>query len=244
MGSSDRQYRKLLLCISFSIYLSSCGKDLPPAPESSLLKSEDTIVFVGDSITEQGDMRGGYIRLLKDHLNRNYTHFRVNILNAGRSGNKIDDISQRFERDVLRYNPSWVVILIGINDVWQRLDSTKHLNFYLPHFASELDSLVARAQRQNIRVALCTTTVLTEDIYYPGNALLRLYNDEIRRVARNRSCLLIDLNTLFSDVLAKDNRTTQTSNLLTKDGVHLNNRGNRLMASAMLKAFGFGTPQE
>jgi lysophospholipase L1-like esterase len=185
-------------------------------------------------------MKEGYIRLLRAHLNKTYADFHVRIISAGISGNKIDDISQRFEHDVLRHNPNWIVISIGINEVWHRLHSSQHLNLHLPHFASELDSLVTKAQRQNIRVALCTTTVLTEDIDYYGNGLLQLYNDEIRGIAKNRSCLLIDLNTLFSDVLAKENRKTGISNLLTKDGVHLNIRGNRLMASAMLGAFGFG----
>ncbi len=226
----------------FFMLLFPLGQDRQPVPVTSLLHSGDTLMFIGDSITEQGDQQEGFVRLVRKVLNQHYEGFHIRVVNAGVSGNKIEDVSARFDHIAGGFKPDWLVISIGINDVWHRLESNRHFDVYLPHFESELDSVVTKAQRHGVKVALFTTTVITEDINNKGNQLLQLYNEAIRRIAKNRSCLLIDVNKLFSDVLLGEKPQSYISNLLTTDGVHLNKRGNKLMASAVLKSFGFNNP--
>ena len=80
------------------------------------------VVFFGDSITEAAVNPGGYIRLIdtiiqKEGLSNNY-----DLIGAGISGNKVYDLYLRLEKDVLEKNPDIVVIYIGVNDVWHKMN--------------------------------------------------------------------------------------------------------------------------
>ena len=110
----------------------------------------------------------------------------------------------------------------------------------LRHYAEKLDALVARLQGKGIRVALCTATVISEDLRAESNVLLAAYNDAVRGVARKRTCLLIDVSRTFIQALADLHaRDAFEPRYLTRDGVHLSSAGNRLFALAVLNAFGF-----
>jgi lysophospholipase L1-like esterase len=208
---------------------------------SSLLMSGETVVFFGDSITERGGNPGGYVLMIRDFLNQGHQDSSVRILHAGKSGNKVEDLSARLDRDVLPLQPDWVVISIGINDVWHRLSSQHHQNVLLPRFASELEDIVRRLQERGIKPILCTTTIIDEDVHSPGNVLLQSYNNTIASMARARRCLLADVNRKFMDTLRRQDGGQRFfgQNTLTRDGVHLNSRGNWLLAQAILASWGF-----
>ena len=90
-----------------------------------------TIVFIGDSVT-QGcfecytkndssietifDYRSAYSTRVGDILHMLYPSAQVNIINSGISGDNAVGGNERFERDVLSYNPDLVVISFGLND--------------------------------------------------------------------------------------------------------------------------------
>lgn len=221
-----------------------CEKATRPLPAASLLKPGEVIVFVGDSITMEGGEGGGFVRLLKDHLDRTYTHLHVKVLNAGVSGNKAEDVLDRLARDVVPLRPDWVVVSVGINDVWHRLENDRHQDLHLIHYGKALEQIVDTLQREKIKVALCTTTVIAEDLESKGNRRLAAYNNIVRSVATVRDCLLIDVNRAF---LQECERQTGEGSFvrkrLTRDGVHLNSAGNQLMASSILEGFGFGGPE-
>lgn len=86
------------------------------------------IVALGDSTTAgtpyfvppleappdgRGDRRGQY----SYWMNRAMPGWLV--LNRGIDGQRSDEILARFERDVLKERPRYVIILAGVNDVWQ-----------------------------------------------------------------------------------------------------------------------------
>lgn len=219
-----------MLTLVFSV----CSKSKIQVPEGALLKNGDVIVIVGNSITEQGDFPGGYVRLVREKLTSSCRGFDVRVINAGISGNKLKDIAARFQRDVLTRKPTWVVIAAGINDILHRLSSSMHEQFYLPQFAEQLERTVRKAQQYGIKVALCTTTIIGENPDSTGNRLLTLYNHEIRQVAKRSNCLLMDVNRAFRKRIA-----TPGALALTRDGVHLNSGGNQLMAQVVLRGFGF-----
>src|SRR5690625_7299957 len=85
------------------------------------------IVFIGDSITESGKFEdpealgSGYVRLLYDYFIPTYPASDFEVINKGISGNRIDDIKARWQRDVIDLNPYIVSVSIGINDVWRQL---------------------------------------------------------------------------------------------------------------------------
>lgn len=81
------------------------------------LQKGDRIVFVGDSITEDGNAEAGFQSLLKEWLKVKHGGLGVQIVNAGVSGDQVTDLQKRLDRDVLAQKPTIVVICIGVNDV-------------------------------------------------------------------------------------------------------------------------------
>lgn len=96
-----------------------------------ILKDEK-VLLVGDSVTDCGRARpvgegnnglgNGYPMYFHAMLDSTYPQAHIRVLNTGISGNTSRDLRQRFQEDVLAYNPQWVSIMIGINDIWRQYD--------------------------------------------------------------------------------------------------------------------------
>lgn len=79
-------------------------------------------VFIGDSVTDCG-------RLIEPPFGDGYV-FNIaqsgrlagEIINVGISGNRLIDLENRWNTDVLAHNPTLVSVAIGINDTWRRYD--------------------------------------------------------------------------------------------------------------------------
>jgi len=91
------------------------------------LEPNDTIVFIGDSITAADRHRQAY-----RPLGFGYVHFAGNLLlarnpalnlrivNTGISGDTVIDLKDRWQRDCIAHRPNVLSVLVGINDVWRR----------------------------------------------------------------------------------------------------------------------------
>src|SRR4029453_14974177 len=78
------------------------------------------IVFFGDSITQAGVMKGGYIDRIQQALNKNSSQDKYELIGAGIGGKKEYYLYLRMDDDVLSKKPDMVVIYVGINDVWHK----------------------------------------------------------------------------------------------------------------------------
>lgn len=94
------------------------------------LNNQDTILFIGDSITDVGrdrrnskDLGKGYPLMIAAYLLERYPELNLSFLNRGISGNKITDLANRWKEDCLALKPDIISILIGINDVWDNMDT-------------------------------------------------------------------------------------------------------------------------
>ncbi len=200
----------------------------------SASKKSKTIVFFGDSITEFGVLPGGYLQVLNEMLAQNGIA-PITCLGAGISGNKIYDLYFRLEEDVLRKNPALVVILIGVNDVWHKVlhgtgtDAEKFEKFY--------KVILNQLKAANIPVVLCTIISIGEKIQgqNPQDADIDLYNGIIRNLAITYQHPLCDLRKAALDFIIKNNTANVDRGFLTKDGVHLNETGNRIVAENILQ---------
>ncbi|MBC8044974.1 MAG: SGNH/GDSL hydrolase family protein [Rhizobacter sp.] len=201
------------------------------------LGNNDTVVFFGDSITEQGGGENGYVTLFKTAVQAKLPE--VKIVNAGVSGNKSTDLVSRVEKDVLSQQPAVAIIYIGINDVWHKRlfagGGTSRENY-----ETALTTLVQKFKANRIRPVLCTMTVIGElpDGQNPQDQDLSDYAETVRRVCGREQVVLIDLRKRFMETLAKRNPNRVSQGILTTDGVHLSTDGNKLVAAEMLKAFG------
>ncbi len=92
------------------------------------------ILFQGDSITVAGrdrkadkpnDTAGlgrGYPILAAGELLRDHPGLKLQVLNRGISGNKVPDLAARWQADCIDLQPTVLSILIGVNDIWHKLN--------------------------------------------------------------------------------------------------------------------------
>lgn len=193
------------------------------------------IVFFGDSITQAGANKGGYIRLLDTVLQTKGIGNKYELIGAGIGGNKIYDLYLRMDDDVLAKNPDVVVIWVGVNDVWHKAtsgtgtDADKFEKFY--------NAVVKKLQAKNIKVYLTTPSTIGEktDNSNQQDGDLNNYSKIIRKIASANNCGLIDLRKEFFAYNVKNNPENKEAGILTTDRVHLNEAGNKFVAEKMME---------
>jgi lysophospholipase L1-like esterase len=199
------------------------------------LNDTRTIIFFGDSITELGMHPNGYVTLIKKRLLKERPS--DVIIGAGIGGNKVTDLLERVERDVILHKPHITVIYIGINDVWHSVTPGLH-GTPKSMYESGLKDLIAKIRSAGSRVILCTPSVIGEK-WDGSNQLdpqLEEYSEISRRVAQETGSGLCDLRKAFIEYLQAHNPDNNESGILTADSVHMNDEGNRLIAREMVKA--------
>ena len=227
--------RKIIFLI-ISLLITSCENMNDNQPSK--------IVFLGDSITQQGeDFEDGFISLIRQNLSED----KFELIGKGISGNKVSDLLTRYKSDVLDLNPDLVFIYIGINDVWHKYDFGTGSDIDL--YEKGLRAIISDIKSLGSKIVLCTPTVIGENTgdFELGNQFkdvetmekmngdLDTFSDVVRKLSNEYETELLDLRKIFMDYLAENNINNDAAEILTTDGVHLNERGNKLIADQMIK---------
>lgn len=206
---------------------------IPVHAAAPLVKKGETVAFLGDSITQQGaGSAGGYVQLVASGLAANGID--IKIIPAGISGHKSNQMRARLESDVLSKKPDWMTLSCGVNDVWHGEKGVP-----LEDFQTNITDIVNRCQAAGVKVMILTATQIKLPLDSPDNVKLAAYNTFLRDLARERNLPLADLN---AD-MASAQKAAGDGRPLTVDGVHMNHRGNLMMAKGVLTAFGLDEKQ-
>jgi len=194
------------------------------------------IVFFGDSITQAAVNKGGYIDVLQNMLQQKGVDQQFELNGAGVSGNKVYDLYLRMEADVLDKKPDVVVIWIGVNDVWHKSSSGTGTDF--DKFGKFYDAVVKKIQKQGAKVIIVTPAAIGEknDFSNTQDGDLNSYSAWMRKYAATNQLGLVDLRKIFHEYSIVNNPNNDAKGILTTDGVHLNEKGNALVAEEMWKA--------
>ena len=198
-------------------------------------RKKEKVVFFGDSITQMGVNKGGYIDLMNSTLQQKGLQNNYELIGAGIGGNKVYDLYLRMPEDVMDKKPNTVVIWVGVNDVWHKTSGTgtdmdKYEKFYI--------AIIKKLQDKKIKVIVTTPAAIGEkkDGTNAQDKDLDAYSEVIRKLATQYNCKLVDLRKIFMDYEKQHNADNKESGILTTDRVHLNEAGNKLVADEMLKA--------
>ena len=206
----------------------------PPAQEGLAIQSNETLAFLGDSITRNGAaMPGGYVCLVISGLQAN--GITVTPYPAGIGGHKSNQMLERLDADVLSKKPTWMTLSCGVNDVW-----AGDRGIPLDQYKVNMTAIVDQAQAAGVKVMILTATMIGEQPANPNNVKIATYNDFLRQLAKEKRCLLADLS---ADMFAALNPEIKDRNQLTVDGVHMNPVGDQIMATGVLRAFGMNESQ-
>jgi len=206
------------------------------------------VVFLGDSITQQGENSEGegtykgFITSLRENVSQE-----VELINKGIGGNKVSDLLLRYNDDVLKLKPNIVFIYIGINDVWHKYDwgTGSDIDIY----EKGLRKIITDIKAVGAKIILCTPTVIGEnsgefklnnnfkdiDSMKIMNKDLDAFSDVVRNLSSEFNTDLLDLRKKFKEYISENNYQNMPKGVLTSDGVHLNNEGNKLIADEMIK---------
>jgi lysophospholipase L1-like esterase len=203
----------------------------------------DTVVFYGDSITEQRF----YTIFTELYTVTRYPNLNARFINSGWSGDKVTGggggpIDVRLQRDVLAYKPNVLTIMLGMND-----------GKYAEHSAADDDIFYSGFRHiiETVRHALPAVRITAilpspfDDVTRPYtlqpdgyNAVLVKYGDWIRRYASQARLDVADLNAGVVEMLRKANASDPaTAQKIIPDRVHPSLAGHLIMAEQLLKAW-------
>jgi lysophospholipase L1-like esterase len=200
-----------------------------------VIRDGDSIAFMGDSITQLGNLQkpNGYVNLVIEGLQA--AGVRAVPIPAGIGGNTTRHMLARLERDVIAKKPTWMTLNSGINDAGP---------LSVEEFAANIENIAAQASAAGIKVILMTTTVgAGENLSAPSSLKCLKFCEAFKKLAKERNLLLVDLNAVVAKELEERKQDGEKGLKLTYDGTHLNGLGNQIVAAEILKTLGVSEPQ-
>ena len=159
-----------------------------------------------------------YPAMLERELRALYPSQDVRVTNSGKPGEWAADGQDRLRSELPVVAPGAVLLLEGVNDLG---------TLSVQATADTLDYMVQLCRAQGATVFLATLPPERPGGVRAGAAILaERYNEALRRVARNRGAVLVDIEAAFG---------TDYS-LLSEDGLHPNSAGYQVMAQSFLSA--------
>ena len=194
------------------------------------------VIFFGDSITELAVKHNGFITKIDSMCRVEKKSDQYEFIGAGISGNKVYDLYLRMDSDVLAKKPDVVVIYIGVNDVWHKVSSGTGTD--ADKFERFFNAILKKLKEKNNKVILCTAAVIGEktDFSNQQDGDMNKYSNIVRSIAQKNDLPLVDLRKIFLEYNLKNNPDNKEKGILTIDGVHLNAKGNQLVAEEMWRA--------
>lgn len=211
--------------------------------KKKMLSAGKTILFQGDSITDAGrnkdetaynNARGmgtGYAMLAGAYLLEKYSTFDLKIYNKGISGNKVYQLAERWDKDCLELKPDILSILIGVNDIWHKLNGQYEgtAEIYKRDYIALLEK--TRKALPDVQLIICEPFAVpgvkaVDDKWYPE---LYDYQRSAREIADLFSAVFIPYQKIFDEAQKR-----APGVYWTHDGVHPSLAGAQLMAEAWL----------
>ena len=210
------------------------------------LKDGDRVVFYGDSITEQRL----YTTYVEHYVLTHYPQRRITFINTGWGGDKVTSNDcvpcagvgglARIDRDVIRYKPTVVTLLFGMNDGRYQDFDAETMKVYEDGLTAIIRELKSKT---SARIFVMTPTVYDGTRNTPWshttryNDVLDRYSEAAKQIATREKLPVVDLHAVTTDVLRRA-KSADASYTFLPDGVHPEEDGQLVMAAELLRAWG------
>ncbi|MBR4960725.1 MAG: SGNH/GDSL hydrolase family protein [Clostridia bacterium] len=196
------------------------------------------ILFQGDSITDAGrdkndptHLGNGYPKYAAANIAARHPDVDFTFYDLGISGNRAENLRDRWQADCIAYDPDFVSILIGVNDTWHRAAEQN----WMPH---EYFEECYRYCLEEIKTKTHAKILILEQFIVPTGALeigrpdLDAKIQVTRKLAREYADAFIPLDGIFAEAsMGVDPK------LWAADGVHPTPAGAQLIADRYADAF-------
>lgn len=208
--------------------------------ERIVLKPDSRVVFIGDSIT---DVRFNFKKMftikgrkvyalqIKKRLKQYSNEIDVQI--KGIASNRTYHVYDRLTKDCIDLKPDAVIMLIGVNDAWERYvpenyppnprDTEYHLREVYRRIRTELPDA------QILYLMPFLIDAVEEKL--PFHKTLDEWRELYRAIAEENGAVIVDLQ----QVINEEQKKTPPVKLAI-DGVHPTNYGHKVIADAVMKA--------
>lgn len=224
---------------------------------ASLLKEGDTILLVGDSITEQAYRfkRDGFYHQLTNAAAATVPQRRLTFIPLGYSGIQMAGWAamERDSRARARWtnyrDPGWnlqevfagkvdvVAIFLGMNDILQPSLRDDERDFAAWQETARTFVRNLRARCRPRLFVFCTITPLTADPDSPKNVVRGKLNARLRALAAEEGGVVADYGAAIEDLIAAGRRVRPDLQMVP-DFVHPRGEGHTAMALALARALG------
>lgn len=202
------------------------------------IEDDAVVLFQGDSITDCGRSRtddknlgSGYAMMVSAWVGSLYPESNIRFVNRGISGNRVKDLKARWQSDCLDLQPSWVSIMIGVNDTWRAFDQNDPTS--TEDYHNNYDAILS-----DVRDKLDAQIVLIEPFVLPYPEDRKAWRsdisakiDVVRELARTYGAILVPMDGQFAEAC-----TRQEASYWAGDGVHPSLAGHALIAQSWLQA--------
>jgi lysophospholipase L1-like esterase len=216
-----------------------------------LTQGKHTIIAFGDSITAPRNEGGKDLTVYADILRSELPKYGITgqVLNKGIGGHTTKDAMARFDGDVLDQNPNLVIFMFGMNDSavdnWKSPPATGP-RVSMEEFVANLTTMIRTLRAKGAEVIVVTPNPRQWGAEYVKlygkspydvndpmgfNHLHTGYVQAVRDLAVREAVPMIDL---YAMCLAYHATLGNTMNDLFTDGVHLNDKGQCLLAEALI----------
>jgi len=206
-----------------------------------LFEHGQKILFIGDSITDTGrrlvtpPYGTGYVSLIRAFVDARYPELNLRWENRGIGGNTVRDLRDRWDEDVIREQPDWLSVKIGINDVWRTFDRNGEGSVPIDEYETTLRSLLQRATDETpAKLIVAEPYHIEADTTHPMRAMMDEYGLIARKIAEEFGAIGIRTQEAFDRALA-----SQPASAWADDQIHPGLPGHAIIALAYLRAIGF-----
>lgn len=202
------------------------------------IKDGQTILFIGDSITDCGrrgseaPLGNGYVRLFSELVTVRFPERMIYYINKGIGGNRVTDLKERWQDDVLVHKPDWLSVKIGINDLHSYLGQPDS-GVSPKIFEETYDFILREAPTSNI--------ILIDPFYISRDRsgqtfrskvmhLIPQYIDVVHKMSEKYKTKLIRTHDIFQKHLQY-----RDSDTFCPEPVHPNHTGHLIIAEELFK---------
>ena len=208
------------------------------------IRGGQTVLFIGDSITDCGrraterPLGSGYVKLFADMMTVREPEKAVTIINKGIGGDTVVGLRNRWSDDVLRHEPDWLSVKIGINDLHGALNADNPDAIPPARFEEAYADILGRT-----REALPKCRVLLIDPFYistdkaPSSFrrsvldILPQYIAVVHKMSKAFNARLVKTHAMFQKLLKHHDPDT-----FCPEPVHPNGTGHLAIAEAVYQA--------
>lgn len=206
------------------------------------LQDGDTVVFYGDSITQDGY----YGQFVEQYVLTRFPEREIRFHYAGVGGDRVSggsagNIDLRLERDLLYWKPTVVTIMLGMNDGGYQPFNEALFRTYEKGYRHILERL--KSELPGVRITLIRTSPfddITQPPQFEGgyDQVLTRYGELVAQLGEEFGALVVDFGSPVNQAIARvQSEDPALARLLVPDRVHPGAVGHVVMATALLRAW-------